>query len=254
MHIAFLDEFGHIGPFKARSDKRHNQSPVFGLGGYVLPHRQVRHFATFFLQLKSQMLAYELKKYGHHPATWEKKGSDLITTKNITKYRHVREGLLRLLNELRKCDGKIIYNGREKYMKPEEANSSGLYTTVLAHTIRSIDDFCCQRNSCFLMILDQHSDRIRLLESATKTMFGAQNPARCLLEPPFQVESHLYQTIQAADWIATLIGRLLAFTVEPAQYSDWDWAEKYFGRAVRNLTSHSRVWRPTQAQKQLKFK
>ena len=253
MHIAFLDEFGHVGPFKARNDPRYNQSPVFGLAGYILPHYRVRHFATFFLQLKSQMLAYELSKNGEHPATWEKKGAELVTTRNIRRYRHIREGLARLINEVRKCDGKIIFYGREKYMKPEDANSSGLYTTVLSHTIRNVDDFCCQKNSQYMMIMDQHSDRIKLLESATKTMFGSQSPARCLLEPPFQVESHLYQTIQAADWIATLVGRVQAYNTESYQFGDWEWAEQFFGKSIHDLATHSRMWRPSPAQKQLKF-
>lgn len=98
-----------------------------------------------------------------------------------------------------------------------------------------------------MMILDQHSDRIKLLESASKTMFSPNNPARCLLEPPFQVESHLYQTIQAADWIATLIGRLMAYAVEPQQYADWEWAERLYGNKVRSISTHSSLWRPTPA-------
>jgi hypothetical protein len=103
-----------------------------------------------------------------------------------------------------------------------------------------------------MMILDQHSDRIRLLESASKTMFGAE-AARCLIEPPFQVESHLYQTIQAADWIATLFGRLHAHTVAPNQYGDWEWAETYFGRELRGLSTHSTLWRPSADQRKLKL-
>ena len=104
-----------------------------------------------------------------------------------------------------------------------------------------------------MMILDQHSDRIKLLESATKTMFGANNPARCLLKPPFQVESNLYQTIQAADWIATMTGRLLAYSIEPQQYQDWIWAEEYFGREIRSLATHSSLWKPSADQRKLKF-
>ena len=246
-----MDELGHGGPFISRADKRYNHSPVFGLAGYILPHNQVRHFATFFFKLKSQMLAAELAKAREHPATWEKKGNQLITTKNIARYAHIREGIHRMLNEIYKCHGKIVYYAREKYMAPETSNSSGLYTTVMAHTSRNIDAYCCKLNGQFMMILDQHSDRIRLLESASKTMFSPHNPARCLIEPPFQVESHLYQTIQAADWIASLVGRLMAFTVEPGQYSDWDWAEKYFGQRVRSLSTHSSLWRPQPAQRTL---
>ena len=36
-YIAYLDEFGHIGPYIRRSHEIHNTSPVFGLGGIVLP-------------------------------------------------------------------------------------------------------------------------------------------------------------------------------------------------------------------------
>ena len=92
-------------------------------------------------------------------------------------------------------------------------------------------------NSQFMMILDQHQDRIKLLEAASKTMFG-DDPARRLMEPPFQVESHLYQTVQAADWIAALIGRIEAYRVAPEQYSVWAWAEEMYGEKVRVLSTH----------------
>lgn len=248
MLIAFHDEFGHCGPFIARSDKKHNTSPVFGLAGYVMPHDQVRGFATFFFQLKSHILSHELKASGVHPATWEKKGSELINSKNIKKYSSVRDGVNRLLNELYKRNGRIVYYGREKYQLPSDSNSRGLYTTVLSHTIRSIDRYAGQRRSHFMMILDQHQDRLKLLEAASKTMFGG-NPARYLMEPPFEVESHLYQTVQAADWIATLVGRIEAFRVAPDQYSDWEWAERLYGPKVQRLATHSSMWRPSAAQK-----
>ena len=250
MLIAFHDEFGHCGPFVSRTDAHYNTSPVFGLAGYVMPHQRVRHFATFFFQLKSWMLASELKKCGVHPATWEKKGSQLINTKNIKKYAHIREGIHRFLNEIYKCNGRIIYYGREKYQAPEESNSNGLYTTVMAHTIRAIDRHCCGIRGQFMMILDEHPHRLGLLESASKTMFG-ESPARCLIEPPFQVESHLYQTVQAADWIATLIGRIEAYRVAPAQYGDWEWAERLYGAKIEKLATHSRLWRPRTTQRSL---
>lgn len=30
-YIAYLDEFGHIGPFVARNEPKYQESPVFGL-------------------------------------------------------------------------------------------------------------------------------------------------------------------------------------------------------------------------------
>ena len=37
-------------------------------------------------------------------------------------------------------------------------------------------------------------------------MYGAEEPGRHLIEPLFQGESRRCQTLQAADWIAGLVG------------------------------------------------
>src|SRR5690348_14989002 len=57
LYVAYLDEFGHVGPFVSRSHALHNASPVFGLGGIVLPVEHVRSFASFFYRLKCNLLA-----------------------------------------------------------------------------------------------------------------------------------------------------------------------------------------------------
>lgn len=244
MYIAFLDEFGHIGPFVGRADKRFSHSPVFGLAGFAIPHTHVRGFATWFFQFKNHLLAAEIAAAGgQHPATWEKKGIELFTTKNINKYPAIASAGSRLINRIYRCDGKLFYYGRQKYQLPQHSNSSGLYATVLTHSIRDLDRFCGQKNEQFMIILDEHEDRSKLLEAAAKTMFGSE-PARNLIEPPFQVESHLYQTIQAADWIAALIGRLFAYRMEPVQYSDWEWAEKSVGQKIDAHSTHSTIWKP----------
>lgn len=86
LFVAYLDEFGHVGPYLAHDDPRHNTHPVFGLGGVVLPYPQVRRFSTFFFQLKNRLLEFELSRSGELPAKWEKKGSSLYTIRNIEKY------------------------------------------------------------------------------------------------------------------------------------------------------------------------
>jgi hypothetical protein len=253
MYIAFLDEFGHIGPFVSRKDPRYNHSPIFGLAGFIIPHNRARSFATWFFQAKNQLLAAEVKTCGKHPATWEKKGTELFTTKNVARYPNIRSTIYRMMNQIYRNDGRLFFYGREKYQTATASNPSGLYTTVMGHAVRQIDKFCATQNQQFLMILDQHESRIQLLETAAKTMFGSQ-PARCLIEPPFQVESHLYQTIQAADWIATLVGRLWAFRVAPAQYADWDWSERLFGGRINGGVTHSTLWRsPVPQNLQLKL-
>jgi len=243
MYIAFLDEFGHIGPFVSRAHASYSHSPVFGLAGFIIPHEQVRDFATWFFQLKNRVLSRSLRDSGKHPATWEKKGADLFTNKNIESYPDLSAAIGRIINKIYKADGRLFFNGREKYQTPEKSNPGGLYTTVMGHSVRQIDKFCLSKNELLMIILDQHSDRIKLLETATKTMFGNE-AARQLIEPPFQVESHLYQTIQAADWIATIVGRIWSYRVNSKEYSDWEWAEKRFGKRIDGNATHSSLWRP----------
>src|SRR6266404_4827448 len=64
MYLAYADEFGHVGPYTGRNEPKFNESPVFGLGGILLPVDQVRPFATWFFQLKSNLLAWEIRRSG----------------------------------------------------------------------------------------------------------------------------------------------------------------------------------------------
>ena len=100
-YIAYLDEFGHIGPYISHDHERHNTHPAFGLAGIVLPANKAREFSTFFYQLKSRLLAFEIENSGVHPAKWEKKGAQLYTTKNVLKYRELRQATNRFINKLK---------------------------------------------------------------------------------------------------------------------------------------------------------
>ena len=66
MYIAYLDEFGHIGPFTGRNQQKYNENPLFGLGGIVLPATEARRFATWCFQLKSDLLGWEIERSGMH--------------------------------------------------------------------------------------------------------------------------------------------------------------------------------------------
>lgn len=89
-YIAYLDEFGDIGPYIGRTDPKHNDSPVFGLAGFVLPIDEVRGFGTWFFKRKCELLQFEIDRSRAQPATWEKKGAGLYTVQNVTKYRELR--------------------------------------------------------------------------------------------------------------------------------------------------------------------
>ena len=243
MYVVYLDEFGHIGPYTARGDAKFSESPLFGLGGLVLPADQVRPFSTWFYQRKCQLLDFEIKRSGEHPATWEKKGSSLYTIKNIVKYRELRAFTNRLLNRISACGGQVIYVGLHKQASVEEHKPLRLYLAVLKEMIKRLNALCEheKERSDFLLVMDQHQERESLLTEASRAMFGKENPKRRLIEPPFQVESHRYQTVQAADWICGLIGRLGPFWVLPQEFQDWSLVDNYFGPRVRQVSVGSGI-------------
>ena len=79
IHFAYLDEFGHVGPYVSRSDRRHNDSPVFGFAGFVMPVEEVRAFGIWFFQRKRELLGFEIRRSGKHPAVWENRRDRAFT-------------------------------------------------------------------------------------------------------------------------------------------------------------------------------
>jgi hypothetical protein len=210
-YIAYLDEFGHIGPYVGPSDPRYNESPVFGLAGLVLPTDHIRGFGTWFYNRKCELLAFEIEKSGSPAHSWEKKGAALYTVRNVKKYWELRNFTNRFLNKIRSCNGFVFFAGIKKNRDLEDHRPNDLYRAILREAIKRLDEFCindCVQPAQFLLVMDEHDQRRALLTEATRAMYRSDRPRRTLIEPPFQVESHRYQTLQAADWIAGLVGRL----------------------------------------------
>ena len=241
-YIAYLDEFGHVGPYIDRTHSRHNDSPVFGLAGFVLPLDEVRGFATWFFQRKCHLLAYEINQSGKHPALWEKKGSSLYTARNVSTYPELRKFTNRLFNKIAALDGFVFYVGTEKTAPVGSHDSNWLYRSILREAIKRLDDFCakdCIPTSNFVLALDEHDQREALTTEASLNMFGGPQPRRHLVDPPFQLESHRYQTLQAADWIAGLVGRLGAFWVDPGGFPENEVFRKHFQNRLHRISRRS---------------
>lgn len=243
-YVAYLDEFGHIGPYIGRHDPLHNDSPVFGLAGLVLPIDQARSFATWFFQRKCELLKFEINRSGSHPAIWEKKGSALYTARNIERYQELRQFTFRFLNKIDAVGGFVFYVGIEKSRIVANHNSKVLYLAILREAIKRLDHFCtldCSPIEDFLIVMDEHSQRDGLVTEASIAMFGNSDPRRALIEPPFQVESHRYQTVQAADWIAGLVGRLGSVWADQASYPENNIFRKYFESRIVNASRRSGI-------------
>ena len=244
MHYAvYLDEFGHIGPWVSSVDKKYNDSPVFGFAGMLLPVEQVREFAIGFYQMKCRLLAWDLVHKNPAklpPYQWEKKGSQIYTAYNINTYRELRSATNRLLNRINNAGGYVFFTGVHKTASPENHDSTEIFSQQLLQAIRKIDQFCATTNSTFMVLLDEQQAgdewRLRHVEACTLAMFEDKvQKCRTLIEPPLQGESHLFQTLQCADWLCGLVGRISAHAVAAAEYPDWDVFGKYFADRVTKV-------------------
>lgn len=242
-YVAYLDEFGHVGPYVSRSHAQYKTSPVFGLGGMLIPAHEVREFAIHFYKLKSQLLAWDLKNKNPEklPAyQWEKKGSQLYTTRNVEQYKELRRSTFRLLSHIKTIGGHVFYTGEHKTTTPSAHNSNETFKRQLLQSVRKIDRFCALEGSTFILVLDEQKAgnewRERNVEACTLAMFeDASEKCRTMIEPPLQGESYLFQTLQCADWMCGLIGRLMALAVAPAEFEDWRPFEKYFASRIAQV-------------------
>ena len=246
MHFAYLDEFGHVGPFISRTDSRHKASPVFGLAGFIMPADNVRHFGTWFYKRKCELLKWELARSGQRPWVWEKKGSSLYTVRNVEKYHQLRHFTKRFLQTIRIYGGSVFYFGRQKTEPPGVHDPTALYESVLRESLKRIDHFCEEDFASpenFALLMDEHSKRAGLLTRAATSMYGAPDQRKRLIEQPSQLESERYQTLQAADWIAALVGRLGAFWAIPQEYRDYAVFRRFFLDELKKVTNkRSVVW------------
>ena len=244
-YLVYLDEFAHVGPYIQRSDPRHNTSPVFGLGGIIIPADQIRPFSSWFYSLKCNLLSFEIERDEIPPFRWEKKGASLYKTNNITRYKELRQATFRMLNKIHSIGGFVHYVGLEKSASSIDHKPNNMMFRVLKQVIRRLDQFCQGEDAGFLVFLDHRAEKVlrETVVGVTQQVMYGKNGTWTLLEAPTQVESHLYQTMQAADWICGLIGRLEAFRARPEEYQDMEWSEKYFGQRIKIAALRSGVRR-----------
>lgn len=232
-YVMYLDEFGHIGPFVSRDHGKHRTSPVFGFGGLVLPVETVREFAIYFYKLKCHLLKFELERQDQPAYRWEKKGAQLYTVRNVEKYQQLRTATGRLLNRIRQIGGHVIYSGAQKTTDATSHQPAEIFKQQLLRIVRRADRFFSARQATFMLLIDEQQAGSRWremnVEACTLAMIeDATDRCRTLVEPLIQGESHLFQTLQCADWICSLVGRLCAFQVASAQYRDWEIFHRYF--------------------------
>ena len=222
---------------------QHNDHPAFGLAGFALPIHEVRKFNTFFYQLKGNLLRWEIDRdiaaKGVREYEWEKKGSKQYTHANVVKYRSMRDATNRYLRKIKALSGFTFYVGQEKKRVIAEHDPKAAYRHVLKEALKRLQGEFEARNSTFSLVLDEHTERAEILQTVAIQMF-AEGITR-LVEPPFEADSKLFQSVQCADWICGIVGRMAYYKVEPEDKPGWDVFEKYFGNTLNEVSVRSNV-------------
>ena len=243
MYIGYFDEFGHNGAYISRHDPSYKTHPVFGIGGFIIPAHNVRQLSGTFRHIKESGLKAEIDAKviakGKRVEEWEKKGAALLTPQNVQRYTEVRWMINRLLRKLEDLDAKIVFYGQEKPRGSNEMtgeNESSRYDHAMKLLIQRVN-WSLPKHERHLLILDKQGpkERMEIFAACAAFMFSHQDADK-LLEPPLEVESHLYQTVQCADWICAILGRIASFKYDP-DFEEFQWAVKYFGNRLAPVCS-----------------
>ena len=163
---------------------------------------------------------------------------------NVTRYPELRRFTNRLFNRIETLGGFVFHVRIRKTAPPGAHNPNRLYARVFLEAIKRIDEFCaedCDPPENFALLLDEHQQRSALIAEAARSMYARHERRRHLIEPPFHPESHRYQTLQAADWSAGLVGRLGAIWAEPETWPEDDAFRRYFERRLNRVSRRSGI-------------
>lgn len=250
IYIVYLDEFGHVGPYISHTHPHHNTHPVFGLGGFVLPAEKVRAFSSFFFNLKTSLFdAHDIpvarekaaKRNEHFQlSTWEKKGSKQYSVANLIHYKDLlTRSTYRIINKIKNCNGFLFYVGETKRKDVETHDPQKVYTRSLKEIIKRLDNEFKSSEAQFLIFMDDHESRTQIVKNAIYEMHQQQKFQ--LIEAPVQVDSKLYQTIQCADWLCSIYGKISYFDIEPNSKPDYELFKRYFGSRIAQAQKRSNV-------------
>ncbi len=239
-YIAYIDEFGHDGHFISVHHEKYKTSPVFGLAGFILPIHNARSFSTNFFKMKKTIFAQELAESTRIPAKWEKKGTEYFKTRSVEQ-KKVRDAFNRPLNVIvNQLDGHVFYVGARKNPLKEQPANEELYKETLKETIKRLNEFCVKKNAKLILCSDYNNNRAKMIEACGIEMFGFSKRT-ALLEPLFHAESHLYQTVQFADWIATIVGRCEAYRAKSDEFGHFQLYERYFYDRLKQVSIYNYI-------------
>lgn len=254
MLIAYLDEFGHVGPYVSPEHAKFSQHPVFGYAGFVIPADQSRAFGARFSKAKKELFKTEIEK-PKSPHRWERKGNELFSTGNMERHPEQGRVFLKLLNSLKLRGGKVFYYGEEKAtgtLKQTGVSSEERTSIALKETINRLCTYADRANTEILIIMDQITEKSRIEMVAdmyahvySRSSYNVEHPEmRRVVEAPLHIESNLNSSVQFADWLCALMSRLSHWQL--VADSQFGWSSNLVAASLRGeFTFESKIYMKT---------
>jgi hypothetical protein len=244
--VAYIDEFGHEGPYISPTHPKFNQHPVFGYAGMILPASNARAFGAYFKRQRNTLFK-ALVDASDTPDQFEKKGNEYFSTGSIEKFPSHARVYRSLLNTLYALGGCLFYFGFEKptgTVKQAGMSSRDIVQKSLRETINRISRHADTQNTDVMIIADAITDKTRREIAAEMyahiySRSGAFPEMRRMVEVPLHIESKLNSNVQFADWTCALMSRAAHYQLN--RDSNFEWAPRLFGNNVRGHFTYESV-------------
>lgn len=241
MLIAYLDEFGHVGPYISDGHPRFGQHPIFGYAGFIVPAQAARSIGAEFKRAKTQLFSTDIAR-SSSPAQWERKGAEYFSTGSIQSRPEQVRVFNSLLSSLRTKGGRLFFYGDEKRrgtIKETGRDSGDVTRSALRETVNRICTYAESQRDDVMILMDQITEksRVELVSSMYAHIYGrSRTEMQRVVEAPLHIDSKLNSGVQFADWICGLLSRASHYhTVKESPFS---WAPTLFAGAVRGLFTH----------------
>jgi hypothetical protein len=246
MLLAYLDEFGHVGPYIGPDHRKFWHHPIFGYAGFVIPSDRVRLFGSAFAYRKERQFRAEIVASGAMAARWEKKGSEIFTTGSFQRYPENVDMIEALSRYLRSLGGAPFFYGQVKPLGTERSSgetSLERSSHVLRQAVTWLSRFADQRDEDILIMVDSITPKTRLAiahDVASYIYSSSESSLKRVVDIPVELDSKLYSSIQFADWLCASATRATHFHFVPG--SEFGWAPATFQRLFDRGVNESRIW------------
>ena len=136
-------------------------------------------------------------------------------------------------------------------VKETKVTSQELEESCLIETINRLGRVASQAHERLLVVMDatDTDNRERAVATLGRTIYSTKNhDTDSIIEVPIQADSHLYGTIQLADWTCALLGRLSDYHFAESSEFGWsiDLGQKILKTKGLSFTSNSAIWSNSQ--------